>query len=591
MCPNISFADSGTITQGDGTESDPYGVSTPEQLNAVRYYPDAYFIMLDDIDMSEATSEGGVYWNDGEGWDPIDFSGTFDGNTYSITGLYIKTDISLKNNGLFGEISASAVVKNLNMLDCSISARDYAGAIAGKNKGTISNCNTTGTITARMYNVGGVTGFNMGTVSDCVNDAVIVTNSDGGGIAGQNYGTIRSCANINSIFGEVNFGGIVGGNYGGTVDMCYNTGSIIGTDTYSTRAGGIVGYLYPGIISSCFNTGEVFAVIHSGGIAGYCNRDFDDSITCTINHCYNIGEITADEHFGGIAGGVWRCTFDECYYADISSTGIGDGTAIGTMSSKTLNEMKYQSTYSGFYFEDVWEIVEGERYPVLQEVPFIYVTGISLDGTLALQVGESETLLSAITPSDASNKNVSWASSDDSIATVADGTVSGVSSGTVTITVTTGDGGFTDTCTVTVKSSQIKSLVYTIDTENSLLRDVSINTSVTELKTNLDNDAADIKVYDKDGNEYTGDTVASGMVVKLIVNDTVKDQLTLAIRGDVSGNGQIDIADYILIRSFLYGLINLNTLQFFSADVNNSGNIDIADYILVRSHMYGLIQL
>ena len=139
--------------------------------------------------------------------------------------------------------------------------------------------------------------------------------------------------------------------------------------------------------------------------------------------------------------------------------------------------------------------------------------------------------------------------------------------------------------------TQIESSVYTVDQTNGLLKHVSVNTSVAQLKANLLNDAADIKVYDKEGAEYTDDNIASGMVVKLTINDTVRDELTVAVRGDVSGNGQIDIADYILIRSSLYGLINLNTLQFFSADVNENGNIDIADYILVRSHMYGLTHI
>ena len=61
------------------------------------------------------------------------------------------------------------------------------------------------------------------------------------------------------------------------------------------------------------------------------------------------------------------------------------------------------------------------------------------------------TLKATVNPSDASNKNVTWKSSDDKIATVdANGKVTAVAVGKATITVTTEDGGKTATCEVTV---------------------------------------------------------------------------------------------------------------------------------------------
>ena len=62
------------------------------------------------------------------------------------------------------------------------------------------------------------------------------------------------------------------------------------------------------------------------------------------------------------------------------------------------------------------------------------------------------TLTATVAPADATNKTVTWSSSDDTIATVADGVVTGVAAGTATITVTTQDGGFTDTAEITVTS-------------------------------------------------------------------------------------------------------------------------------------------
>ena len=80
---------------GDGTEGNPYQVSTPEQLDNVRKYPGAYYIQINDIDLTEATAEGGAFYNDGSGWEPIGtedtpFSGTYDGGNHRIIGLKSK---------------------------------------------------------------------------------------------------------------------------------------------------------------------------------------------------------------------------------------------------------------------------------------------------------------------------------------------------------------------------------------------------------------------------------------------------------------------------------------------------------------------
>ena len=81
------------------------------------------------------------------------------------------------------------------------------------------------------------------------------------------------------------------------------------------------------------------------------------------------------------------------------------------------------------------------------------VTGVSLNtSTLNLIEGGTGTLIATVEPSNATNKNVTWESSNKSVATVdANGLVTAVSAGNATITVTTVDGGKTAACTVTVR--------------------------------------------------------------------------------------------------------------------------------------------
>lgn len=85
----------------------------------------------------------------------------------------------------------------------------------------------------------------------------------------------------------------------------------------------------------------------------------------------------------------------------------------------------------------------------------VAVEGVSLNKTsTTIATGGTETLTLIFTPDNATNKAVTWESSDETVATVVDGKVTAVKSGTATITVTTTEGGFKATCTVTVNAAK-----------------------------------------------------------------------------------------------------------------------------------------
>ena len=82
----------------------------------------------------------------------------------------------------------------------------------------------------------------------------------------------------------------------------------------------------------------------------------------------------------------------------------------------------------------------------------VSVTGVSLDKTeLSLTVGGTETLTATVAPDNATDKTVTWTSSNPSVATVENGVVTAVAPGTAVITATTQDGNHTATCAVTVR--------------------------------------------------------------------------------------------------------------------------------------------
>lgn len=109
----------------------------------------------------------------------------------------------------------------------------------------------------------------------------------------------------------------------------------------------------------------------------------------------------------------------------------------------------------------------------------VHVTAVALDKpTASVKPGEELTLVATITPSDATNKTLTWTSSDETVATVNGGKVTGVAEGDATITVKTEDGNKTATCRVTVSEDapESKDVILKGDiTENLTLRKADRN--------------------------------------------------------------------------------------------------------------------
>jgi len=108
------------------------------------------------------------------------------------------------------------------------------------------------------------------------------------------------------------------------------------------------------------------------------------------------------------------------------------------------------------------------RIPVSSASVPIQVTGVTLNkSTASISAGATEQLTATVTPSNATNQNVSWSSGNTAIATVSStGLVTGVAGGTATITVTTIDGSKTATCAVTVTASQQSYLAFDFEPGN-----------------------------------------------------------------------------------------------------------------------------
>ena len=182
-----------------------------------------------------------------------------------------------------------------------------------------------------------------------------------------------------------------------------------------------------------------------------------------------VGEMKTTSNFS--LGGDGIITFRIAGGNKIDSLYIGLCNASGTVLAKatgtdaegyTVASIDGSAYVGSSYYLKVVDIATGGwghinlddiKIPIVTTVP---VTGVSLNKTSkALKTGGKDTLIASVAPLFATNKNVTWSSSNTAVATVSPaGVVTAVGVGSATITVTTADGAKTATCTVTVTAQQ-----------------------------------------------------------------------------------------------------------------------------------------
>ena len=208
---------------------------------------------------------------------------------------------------------------------------------------------------------------------------------------------------------------------------------------------------------------------------------------------------------------TWSSTDENVVYVDSNTNKLianGEGTATITITTRDGN------------YTDSFEVTVNPE--------IIHVDSITLDkSSLEIKVEETYKLEATINPENASNKNITYSSSNTEVATVDEnGTVTGISKGTATITVTTQDGAKTATCNVTVKEKarpvitnveakiedDINYIVYISITDESGVKSVKVaDDDITLNKTDdgryyfkpNENGTYTIKVINNDGNSIT----------------------------------------------------------------------------------------
>lgn len=186
--------------------------------------------------------------------------------------------------------------------------------------------------------------------------------------------------------------------------------------------------------------------------------------------------------------------------------------------------LTYQETEDGETYSYEYKNVEdevlanGEVYHIHTAWPVVdktvYVTDVTLDPeTARLPIGDELQLTATVLPENATDKSVTWNSSDESVAKVdANGKVTAIGEGTATITVTTTDGGHTATCTVTVYRPTPATVSVTGVTLTPDRTRLSIGSKIQLTATVLPEDATDKSVTWSSSNESVAKVDANGLV-------------------------------------------------------------------------------
>ena len=390
----LSFAMLLSITAGldfSAFADDYTEIWTADDLYLINTNLSGNYRLMTDIDLSESSYS--------KNWEPIGsdttvygdsgFTGTFDGNDYSIIGMQIKKSYTYA--GLFA--INNGIIRNLKLEKCSISENKKAGLLCGMNNGNILKCIVIesevicGNIsTQSTAYAGGITAFNSGNITLCTYiNGKVETYSNGcerkgvsvysGGITANNTGNIEydSCINtkITAYIETYAYGDAAGNNYsrsgycyaGGivalsstTVNYCYSISNIY--------IGGEDKQYWTGISGSLGN--HRYYAENIKNISGVCNigKDlevsFENSYSAINYYFYksgNYSKVSLSEDDGiNKARLSYITNYNYGYITDAS----------GNKKELTASQMKLQPLYLDFDFDNIWILDKGTDYPYPQ---------------------------------------------------------------------------------------------------------------------------------------------------------------------------------------------------------------------------------
>ena len=350
---------------GSGTKDDPYQIATAEQLaklakevNSGIYgqtHSGEYFKLTKGIDLS---AHRWIPIGSGTARSNHAFSGYFDGNNNTITGLYVDESKEKYSAGLFGNFSGYEI-KNLKIKDAYVKTAsgedtENAGILIGSaTQGygmtkNVTSCSVSGTVESDNARTGGLAGYNSyGSYENCTADVTINGAGRAGGFVGEDFsGKYKDCVAKGQVNGVWSVGGFAGVLFfESDVNHCASYGKVTATNW---NCGGFAGYVENNVkISECVAFSNVESKVNSfdpktGGFAGTVNGTDGEN---TISNSHAAGTITmasSDYKAGGFAAALESSnSFNSCSFDVEKNAGI---KAIGGETSADIEGVSAGST-------------------------------------------------------------------------------------------------------------------------------------------------------------------------------------------------------------------------------------------------------
>jgi hypothetical protein len=336
---------------GSGTRASPHLLCQANQLASVGATSGdwgLHYKLMHNIDLT-----GYTHTADGTQWIPIGssaipFTGTFDGNSKTISG-FTYTNAAKDYLGIFGYVKGSGVfITDLTLSGINITGGTYVGGLAGVviNGPKIFRVSSSGSITGAAH-TGGLIGSatNLTVISGCSSSVSF------GGCAGN------SC------------GGLIGTVSYAWISESFATGSVIVTGQY---VGGLVGNVYRSMFINTYATGNVSSTNAGGNIGGLLGRNNGGN----IRNSFATGNVTGNQ--AGNTVGLFQ-GYDNNYgltnnfynsAATCTNTGAGGtcnvtgGTAIDLGTQPTYFNDKNNAPLSSWGFTNIWVEQTGAK-PIL----------------------------------------------------------------------------------------------------------------------------------------------------------------------------------------------------------------------------------
>ena len=311
------------------------------------------------------------------------FTGIFDGLGHTIANLSV-SDPSGYYDGLFSKLGSTGTIRNVGLIDESITGSHYVGGLVGSNAGTITNVYTTGSVSGTDLGagIGGIVGLNASGASisssysfDAVSGGSGASNI--GGLAGENDAVIINSDALGVVSGgsaSFAIGGLVGNNYNASITDSYASGNVTGGNGAS-QIGGLVGWSSGGGIVTSYAIGSVSGgggtSTSLGGLIGLNGSPITSSYA--TGHVSNGDASTSGGLVGTESGSISSSYWDK----DTTGQALGCGTgscagATAVVSSSTPNntttfDAYATATYLGpdFTNSSVWYQIDGKTRPIL----------------------------------------------------------------------------------------------------------------------------------------------------------------------------------------------------------------------------------